>query len=45
MILVAFFEIPYRDKLAKTVNSQYVQVIPRSTAGVTDEKQILILII
>ena len=30
MILVPFFEIPNRDKLAKNVNSQYVQVIPRS---------------
>ena len=27
MILVPFFEIPYREKLAKNVNSQYVQVI------------------
>ena len=35
MILVLFFEIPYRDKLAKNVNSQYVQVIPRSTCRST----------
>ena len=34
MILVPFFEIPYRDKLAKNVNSQYVQVIPQSTANI-----------
>ena len=33
MILVQFFEIPYGDKLAKNVKSQYVQVIPRSTAN------------
>ena len=31
MILLPFFEIPYGDRLAKNVNSQYVQVIPRST--------------
>ena len=35
MILVPFFEIPYREKLAKNVNSQYVQVIPRSTTYFT----------
>ena len=33
MVSVPFFEIPYRDKLDKNVNSQYVQVIPRSTLG------------
>ena len=32
MILVPFFEIPYWDRLAKIVDSQYVQVIPRSTS-------------
>ena len=31
MILVPFFEIPNGNRLAKNVNSQYVQVIPRST--------------
>ena len=31
MMLVPFFEIPYGNRLAKNVNSQYVQVIPRST--------------
>ena len=31
MILLPFFEIPYGDKLAKNINSQYVHVIPRST--------------
>ena len=31
MILVPVFEIPHRDRLAKNVKSQYVQVIPRST--------------
>ena len=30
MKLVPFFEIPYRDRLAKNVKSQYGQVIPRS---------------
>ena len=31
MILVPFFEIPLRDRLAKNVKSRYVQIIPRST--------------
>ena len=35
MILVPFFEIPYGDRLAKNVNSQCVQVIPRSTVTPT----------
>ena len=33
MILVPFFEIPHRDRLAKNVKSLCVQVIPRSTAS------------
>ena len=31
MVLLPFFEIPYRDRLAKNVKKRYVQVIPRST--------------
>ena len=31
MILVTFFKIPYRDRLAKNVKSRCVQIIPRST--------------
>ena len=31
MILVPFFEIPHRDRLAENVNSRCVQIIPRST--------------
>ena len=30
MVLVPFSEIPYGDRLAKSENSQYIQVIPRS---------------
>ena len=30
MILVPFFEFPQRDRLAKNVKSQCVQIIPRS---------------
>ena len=35
MVLLPFFEIPYGDRLAKNVQKQYVQVIPRSTDYVT----------
>ena len=31
MLLLSFFEIPFVEKLAKNVQKQYVQVIPRST--------------
>ena len=31
MLLLSFFEIPNGEKLAKNVQKQYVQVIPRST--------------
>ena len=32
MILVPFFEIPHRNRLAKNIKSRCVQIIPRSTA-------------
>ena len=34
MILVPFFEIPHRDRLAKNVKSRCVQIIPRFTTKV-----------
>ena len=34
MLLLSFFEIPYVEELAKNVQKQYVQVIPRSTSNV-----------
>ena len=33
MLLLSFFEIPNGEKLAKNVQKQYVQVIPRSTTS------------
>ena len=35
MLSLSFFEIPYVDKLAKNVQKQYVQVIPRSMSYVS----------
>ena len=35
MILVSFFEIPYRDRLTKNVQKLRVQVIPNSMYNVT----------
>ena len=35
MLLLSFFEIPNGEKLAKNVQKQYVQVIPRSTGNIT----------
>ena len=35
MILVPFFKIPHRDRLAKNVKSRCVQIIPRSTVKAT----------
>ena len=37
MIFLSFFKIPYRDRLAKYIKRQYVQVIPRSTMYQNDE--------
>ena len=34
MILIPFFEIPHRDRLAKYVKSRCVQIIPRSTGKI-----------
>ena len=35
MLLLSIFEIPYGERLAKNVQEQYVQVIPRSTFNPT----------
>ena len=37
-MLVPFFEIPHRDRLAKNVKSLCVQIIPRSTCYITHKK-------
>ena len=45
MLLLSFFEIPYVEKLAKNVQKQYVQVIPRSTNRVNELNSKIVVIV